>query len=89
MFPKLFQYYYGELHLKADELLEGLKIEPTTYAPKLPQQGGKYVYMNVKEYNYRWLKLKKDKNQRIEQNMNHSNQEKSGSKTGGFLFVGW
>ena len=47
--------------MKADELLEGLKIGPTTYSPKLPQSGGKYVYMNAKEYNYRWLKLKKDR----------------------------
>ena len=49
------------MHLLADEILAGLNLQPTEYAPILQKtQHGTFNYRQVTEYNSKWLKKTKD-----------------------------
>ena len=55
-YPKKSEYYRGELFFDAQDVLKGLHIQPTTYAPTLSlRPDGRYQYQRVENYNLIWL----------------------------------
>ena len=60
-FQKTFKYYEGQMHLIANEILEGLNFQPTHYAPILQtNQYGNFRYQEVVEGNPKCLKKTKN-----------------------------
>ena len=53
------------MHLVAEEILAGLNLQPTEYAPILQKNyQGNFRYQQVTEYNSKWLKKNKDGEQK-------------------------
>ena len=59
-FPKYLMYHRGELHLVVKDIMHGLRFKPEHYSPVLQvKQNGDYKYVDVGEYNSKWLKFHK------------------------------
>ena len=89
-YPKKFEYYKGELFFDAREILEGLRIAPTRYAPTLSvRSDGRYRYERVENYNLIWLMRNKDQELKTQTNMNHLNHQQFGLKIDGCSLDEW